>query len=86
MSKSVLICDTPKCCGSCKFNSLNCFKEYEPLCMLSKEYLGDLDLIDDECPLSALDRVINNNTNITDYQKGIYEGWNKHINYLEGIK
>jgi hypothetical protein len=80
MSKSVLVINTPKYCAVCILRSgVN-----HPFCRVNNRDITDLSIIPDWCPLKPLPEKSTAENDMTDYQRGMVDGWNRCIDEITG--
>lgn len=84
MSKTILIIDTPNCCGNCDLCTLyydEQFEESEYKCFATKENVElDNDFKLNNCPLKPMPRL---RPPFNEYDEFAL-GWNSCINYILG--
>ena len=83
MSKSVLVIDTPEMCMGCPFAWP--VDDYSFVCIIAYDEDGDYKAISDDsygkkvedwCPLKPLPEKNTAENDMTDYQRGMVDGWN----------
>ena len=79
MSKSVLVLETPKNCGTCKYHE----KGYVDYCLIENTKLDDVYSKPDWCPLRLLPEKLKQQKEMT-YWTGAVDGWNQCIDEITG--